>query len=102
MTAEKEFEKLTKNIADSHDGVAGQMFGKRCIKVNGKAAIALFKENLVFKLKDKDHAKALTLKKSELWDPSEKGRAMKEWVQVDIAHKKLFAEFAAAAADYVS
>jgi len=58
------------------------MFGKKCVKVGGKAAVALFKDNLVFKLPANEVQQALSLEGSELWDPSGKGRAMKEWVQI--------------------
>lgn len=77
------------------------MFGKKCIKINGKAGIVLFKDCIVFKLPELAHAKALSLTQSLLWDPSGKGRAMKEWVQVTSEHKKYFKNFAQLAADYV-
>ena len=77
------------------------MYGKKCIKINGKAGIALFNEHIVFKLADPEHAKALALSGSALWDPSGNGRAMKEWVQVSSKHRTTFRGFAAAAADYV-
>lgn len=101
MTAELEYEKLVKQIVASHAGEPGQMFGKKCIKVNGKAGIAFFKDCLVFKLTDPEHSKAQALSGSVLWDPSGKGRAMKEWVQVTMDHKKQFKKLAIAAADYV-
>jgi len=102
MSAEAEFEKIAKQLAQSHAGVAGQMFGKRCVKVNGKAAVALFKEAIVFKLPKDEHASAISLEGSVLWDPSGKGRAMKEWVQLELDHKRKFKKLAVAAADYVS
>ena len=102
MTAEKEFSKLVDKLAESHDGVAGQMFGKQCIKVGGKAAVAMFQECIVFKLPEPEHTTAIGLKNSILWDPSGKGRAMKEWVQIELTHKKKFAAFAEASANYVS
>ncbi len=101
MSAELEFEKIIEHIASTHAGVAGQMFGKRCIKINSKAGIALFNECLVFKLPKEAHAEAMDLTGSILWDPSGKGRAMKEWVQITLDHKKRFKEFAKASADYV-
>lgn len=101
MTAEIEYEKIVKLIEDSHEGQSGQMFGKRCIKVNGKAGIAFFKDCVVFKLSDPEHAMAQSLSGSVLWDPSGKGRAMKEWVQVTMDHKTKFKKLAKAAADYV-
>ncbi len=101
MSAELEFEKIVETLTPTHNGVSGQMFGKKCIKINNKAAIALFKDCLIFKLPKDMHAEAMSLEGSVLWDPSGKGRAMKEWVQIRLEHKDRFNEFANAAADYV-
>lgn len=101
MSAKIEFEKLTEYLESSHGAVAGQMFGKKCIKVNGKAAIALFNESLVFKLPDISHEHAMSLSGSILWDPSGKGRPMKEWVQVLLKHKSEFAGLSESSANYV-
>ena len=101
MSAQIEFENLIEYLAENHDGVAGQMFGKKCIKVNGKAAVALFNESLVFKLPKETHKQAMSLTGSILWDPSGKGRAMKEWVQVLTEHKSSYIEFAKSSAAYV-
>ena len=101
MSAEVEFEKITDLLALTHDAVAGQMFGKKCVKINNKAGVALFKDFLVFKLPEKEHKDAISLAGSELWDPSGKGRPMKEWVQLTIEHKEKFEKFAKASADYV-
>lgn len=101
MSIETEYNKLIEYIGQARDGKAGQMFGKKCIKINGKVGIALFEDNIVFKLSGAEHKKAMALAGSMLWDPSGKGRPMKEWVQVNIRHKAKFMEFAEAAADYV-
>lgn len=101
MSAEIEYEKIVNYLASSHDGVAGQMFGKKCIKINNKAGVALFKEFLVFKLPENTLTEAISLSGSSLWDPSGKGRAMKEWVQITIEHKEKFKNFAKSSADYV-
>jgi hypothetical protein len=101
MSAEQEYEKIVNYLASTHDGVAGQMFGKKCIKIGSKAGVALFKDFLVFKLPKEIHSEAISLAGSELWDPSGKGRPMKEWVQVSIEHKQKFKEFAKASAEYV-
>ena len=72
----------------SIDGAAeSQMFGKPCFKINGKAFISFFENEMVFKLAGDAHATAMALKGARLFDPSGKGRAMKEWVQVPGAHK---------------
>ena len=101
MSSELEYKKIVDYLAFTHNGIAGQMFGKKCIKINNKSAVALFKDFLVFKLPEKVHSEAISLTGSDLWDPSGKGRPMKEWVQVTMGHKQRFEEFAKASADYV-
>lgn len=82
MTAEKQFEQLAKYLTENKDVVSSQMFGKQCLKVKGKAFLALHKKSLVFKLSGDAHKKALSQKDAVLWDPSGKGRPMKEWVAI--------------------
>lgn len=79
----------------------GKMFGKSCLKVNGKAYAAFFKNDMVFKLADKAHEKAIALKGAKLWDPSGKKRPMKEWVQLPYTHKSKWKHFAEKAMQYV-
>lgn len=62
----------------------GQLFGKPVIKRAGKAVIAAFHGDLVFKLADP--AAALETSGATLWDPSGKGRPMKAWVVIPRAH----------------
>ncbi|MBS1637416.1 MAG: hypothetical protein JST26_15985 [Bacteroidetes bacterium] len=78
-----------------------QMFGKHCFKIHAKAFVCFFENCMVFKLNGKAHETALGLKGSKLFDPSGKGRAMKEWVQVPFTHKDQWKEFANAAFTYV-
>jgi hypothetical protein len=78
-----------------------QMFGKPCFKINGKAFACFFQNEMVFKLKGDTHAEAMALKGAQLFDPSGKGRAMKEWVQVPFAHKAKWEQFAKEALAYV-
>lgn len=87
-----------RNIAGA---VESQMFGKPCFKINGKAFISFFNNEMVFKLTGDAHAAALQLKGARLFDPSGKGRAMKEWVQVPGTHKARWGTLAQAAVDYV-
>lgn len=46
------------------------------------------------------HAEALSYDGAQLFDPSVKGRAMKEWVQVPYDYVDKWAVFSAAAAEY--
>lgn len=63
------------------------MFGKLCFKVRKKAFVCFFQNAMVFKLRDKAHTEALSLDGSKLFDPSGKGRTMKEWVQIPFDYK---------------
>ena len=78
-----------------------QMFGKPCYKINGKAFVCFFENCMVFKLKGDAHIDALDMKDAKLFDPSGKGRAMKEWVQVPGSSGKEWALLAKSAYDYV-
>lgn len=81
-------EQLYIKIGESLKNVElSQMFGKPCLKLNGKAFAAFFQEEMVFKLKGEVHQEALKLKGSKLFDPSGKGRPMKDWVQVPFVHR---------------
>ncbi|MGB8956568.1 MAG: hypothetical protein WCC10_14425 [Tumebacillaceae bacterium] len=95
------FEEIGTRFGETHGASLGQMFGKRCIKVNGKAFASFFQDAMVFKLSGERHAEALNLPGSVLFDPSGKGRPMKEWVQVSFEHASRWPEFAEVALQYV-
>lgn len=98
----KDTEKLFTEIGTKIKGAElSQMFGKPCFKVNGKAFVCFFNGDMVFKINDKAHKDALSLDGSKLFDPSGKGRAMKEWVQVPYNYKDKWNGFAKAAFEYV-
>ena len=78
-----------------------QMFGKPCFKINKKAFVCFFEDEMVFKLTGDSHSEALSLDGSQLFDPSKKGRAMKEWVQVPFDYKNKWNEFAESAFEFV-
>lgn len=78
-----------------------QLFGKPCFKVNKKAFVCFFQNEMVFKLAGEAHSEALSLQGSQLFDPSGKKRPMKEWVQVPYDYSDKWAEYAKWALDYV-
>ncbi|WP_051568692.1 hypothetical protein [Crocinitomix catalasitica] len=78
-----------------------QMFGKPCFKVNGKAFIAFFQNEMVFKLEGESHSLAINLEGAQLFDPSGKKRPMKAWVQVPYVFSDQWTAFANAAAEFV-
>ncbi len=97
-----EQEKLFREIGEKlKDSIKGNLFGKPCFKVNKKAFVCFFQNEMVFKLKGEAHQEALSLDASKLFDPSGKGRPMKEWVQVPYDYKEMWVDFAKAAIAYV-
>jgi hypothetical protein len=74
----------------------GQMMGHPCIKAGGKI-IASFQPagSIAFKLPDEaEREKALALEGAVPFEPMGKGRVMKEWVDVPVAHAAKWAELA--------
>lgn len=80
------------------DAERGQLFGKPCYKLHGKAVVCFFQNEMVFKLTGEEHREALALEGAQLFDPSGKHRPMKEWVQVPARHVHAWARLAQAAA----
>lgn len=96
--SEKLYLEIGKKIKDAQES---QMFGKPCFKINGKAFTCLFDDCMVFKLAGNNHKEALSLDGTNLFDPSGKGRAMKEWVQVPFDYSGKWKKYAKAAFDYM-
>ncbi len=96
-----EYTKLQQSLQDVDGVVAGQMFGKACLKVGGKAFMAQHGATVVFKLPEAERDKALAQPGAVLWDPSGKGRPMKEWVALTVASKGSFKKFSTAAMAHV-
>lgn len=84
-------DELMQTVPDLQEG---SLFGMPCIKANGKAVIGSFDGGVVFKLFGEAHSKAVELHGSELFDPSEKGRPMKDWVVVTVEHKSEWIDLA--------
>lgn len=99
MTKEKEhYQAICKELPDVEES---QMFGKPCFKINKKAFVCFFQNEMVFKLPKEIHIQAISLEGSTLFDPSGKKRPMKEWVQVPFEHADRWKEFAEVAKDYI-
>ncbi|MFK7757861.1 MAG: hypothetical protein AB8B53_13105 [Flavobacteriales bacterium] len=74
------FEKL---VAQVPEASLGQMFGKPCGKLNKKAFVAFYQDQMVFKIGKEEIAELLhKYEGAQNWDPSGKGRPMKDWIQV--------------------
>jgi hypothetical protein len=98
----REYEKLVVSFAETDGITVSQMFGKACLKINGKAFVAQHLEAVIFKLSGTDYARALALTGAALWDPSGKGRPMKEWVALPVIASQYFDAFANAALKYLA
>jgi len=85
-------EKLfTQLISKTEGAELSQMFGKPCGKLDKKAFIAFFQDEIVFKLgRENIEEWKLTIPDAINFDPSGKGRAMKDWLQVPITYKKYY------------
>lgn len=75
----------------------GVMFGMPSLKVGEKAIGGYAGGEMVFKLRGADHGRALALPGARLFDPSGRGRPMKEWVQVPYEHHDEWLELGGAA-----
>jgi len=84
--SEIHFEKLVLEIEGAE---LSKMFGKRCGKINKKTFVGFYKDEMVFKLGKQEVDRLLEVYKgSKNWDPSEKNRGMKDWIQVPVKHMK--------------
>jgi hypothetical protein len=97
--AMREFEELVELLsAEDPDVRAGTMFGMPTFMRGRKAFGGPRRGAVVFKLSGDAHATALGLEGSHLFDPGERGRPMKQWVVVPLAHRARYEELARAAA----
>jgi hypothetical protein len=102
LDAQAEYDAVVSEMMATSPTSSGKMFGMPCLKnSNGKAFAGFFEGAMVFKLGGDSHGEALALSGARLFDPSERGRPMKEWVVVPIEHVSRWLEFARNAFDYV-
>ncbi len=99
--SETTYNTIGETLVKKHKAEISKLFGKPCIKINGKAFACFFNGDMVFKLDETNHKKASALKGSKLFDPSGAGRPMREWVQVKPTHEKEWTKLAEDALNYV-
>ncbi len=101
--SEQLYKDIGEQLGDQFGTTAGQMFGKACLKTaSNKAYAAFFNGEMVFKLGQQE----VNLLKNKYpgsvnWDPSQKNRAMKDWLQVPAEFKNDWADLAKHALDFV-
>lgn len=102
--SEDKYQQIARLMESESGSVSGQMFGKPCLKVpEKKAYAAFFRGEMCFKLPlEEVHSYKQKYSGSQNWDPSGKGRAMKEWLQVPAAYETDWADLARQAFNYVN
>ena len=87
MTPKETYDAIGQNFIAEHDAEMGQMFGKASLKFKGKAFAAFQNDCMIFRL-GKETISGLkdTYSEAENWDPSGKGRPMKDWLSVPYEH----------------
>ncbi|NJR12658.1 TfoX/Sxy family protein [bacterium] len=96
------FDRIADHLAAQPNIKRVMLFGVPNVAVNGNVFIAYQHGAMVFKLSGAAHAQALALPDARLWDPSDKGRPMREWVQLSLASRDQWADWADEALAYVS
>jgi len=81
--------------------VKSSMFGVSCYKVHRKPFIMLHDNEIVCKLFDEEHTKALKLKGAKLFNPLDNGQPMKNWVHIPFDYHDLWTTYAEKAFNYV-
>lgn len=94
------YEAIAAALAGS-GAVSARMFGMPTLKVGGKAFAGYGDGYMTFKLAGAEHARALALPGAALFDPSGRGRPMKEWVEVPAVASGEWEALARAALAYV-
>lgn len=96
--AESRFHEIASQIPDA---AKGKMFGALCLKApNGKAALMVWRDFMIFKLDKEALNEALSLDRAQLFTPME-GRPMNGWVQLDPSHADRWEQLAKEAFAYV-
>ncbi len=99
--AKQTFEAIADQLSAQPGVIRSQMFGMPCLKIYGKAFAGLDQGEMVFKLTGDEHTRALAIQGAALFDPSGRGRPMKEWVRVPGENAVEWGHFANAAMHYV-
>ena len=83
MTGHESYIETGNLLANKHGSSLGKMFGKESLVYQTKAFAAFQNDRMIFRL-GADHIADIKDKYSgsENWDPSGKGRAMKDWLSV--------------------
>ena len=93
------FEAIIENIPNA---TLSALFGKPCGKINKKAFVAFYQNEMVFKLgrvEVEDRLKQY--EGAQKWDPSGKKKPMKDWIQVPGEYQEDWSALAQKAMEYL-
>ena len=94
------FDRLAETLV-ARGATRSQMFGMPVLKAGDKVFAGTFGDAMTFKLGPDDLEKARSLTGVEAFEPV-KGRPMREWVLVPLAHAKRWSDLAERAFEYLS
>jgi len=96
------YEAFAADVQARHPSVVpGALFGMPSLTLGGKAFAGAYAGGVVFKLPPSEREQAATLPDSTTFDPSGRGRPMKEWVVVAVGQQAHWDGLADAAVRYV-
>lgn len=86
--SEEIYHQIGEQLAQEQGTASSQMFGKPCLKKGKKAFAVFYEDEMVFKV-GREEVEMLLHKYtgSKRFDPSKKGRPMKDWLQVPADYK---------------
>ena len=99
--SEEKYNAIGQSFTATHQAEISKLFGKPCLKFNGRAFVCYYNGDMVFRLNAEPHKTAFALKGSKLFDPSGLNRPMMDWVQVKPAHETEWNVLAEAAMEFV-
>ena len=101
--SEELFTKIGQSLNNHFNVSIGQMFGKPCLKSkNKKAFVAFQNEKMVFKLGSENISQLINKYSGAVnWDPSNKNRPMKDWIQIPDTYKNDWEALAKQALDFI-
>ncbi len=95
--ARNTFDNISKEMKNTYLSSTGQMFGKPCLKANGKAYAVLSGDDMAFKVGENAVASS-KIKGAGVWNLN--GKNWKEWLVVPSASKKQWSKLTIKALDF--
>src|SRR5262249_14858535 len=97
-----DYDAIAAELTSSSPAERGVMFGMPCLKRSGRMFAGFYRDAMVFKLGEPQHGEALALSGARPFDPSGRGRRMKEWFEVPPEHASRWPELADHALRYIA